>query len=217
MNPDSQGTFPSPKLRERLREATREAILSAAEAVFAEEGLHAARMEAIAGRAGVAVGTVYNHFEDREALLSALLGARNDELVGRMDTTLAQSALHPFAEQLNAFYSALLEHFLAHRPFLAIFMQAERCLSPSAPMGSAVPSSVMREVLERAERLVANGLLQKALRPSAADLLPLLCVGLVRSVLVGELLYTLSPVPIATRVEQLVTFFLEGAKNVKEP
>ena len=62
-----------PRLRHRLREETVSAILEAAEHEFASDGLHAARMERIAARAGVAVGTLYNHFDDREALVLALV------------------------------------------------------------------------------------------------------------------------------------------------
>jgi AcrR family transcriptional regulator len=60
----SASHHPPPRLRERLREEAARAILAAAEEVFATDGLQA-RMERIAEQAGVAVGTLYNHFEDR--------------------------------------------------------------------------------------------------------------------------------------------------------
>ena len=53
------------KLRDRLKETTEQSILAAAEEVFAETGLHGARMETIAQNAGVSVGTLYNYFNDR--------------------------------------------------------------------------------------------------------------------------------------------------------
>jgi len=70
MNQDSDIAKPV-RLRDRLREEANRAILTAAEEVFSEEGL-GARMEQIAARAGVAVGTLYNHFQDRGALVNAL-------------------------------------------------------------------------------------------------------------------------------------------------
>ena len=73
---------PAPRLRARIRETTEQAILAAAEEVFADAGLHAAHMGTIAARAGVSVGTLYNHFEDREALLAGLLLARHQEHAG---------------------------------------------------------------------------------------------------------------------------------------
>ena len=69
-----------PRLRERFREETRRALLAAAEQTLARDGLANARMETIAQAAGVAVGTVYNYFSDREQLISALLELRRSEL-----------------------------------------------------------------------------------------------------------------------------------------
>jgi TetR/AcrR family fatty acid metabolism transcriptional regulator len=62
--------------RTRDAAASREAILEAAEKVFAEHGFHAARVEEIARAAGVAKGTVFLHFGDKENLLFALVEHR---------------------------------------------------------------------------------------------------------------------------------------------
>src|SRR5512146_1839893 len=111
MNRDSRTSQPcseqAPRLRDRLREETARAILSAAEEVFAEEGLHAARMERIAGRAGVAVGTLYNHFADRAALVAALCAAGRGVLLERIDAAVAAAAAGPRAE-LRAFVEAVV-------------------------------------------------------------------------------------------------------------
>lgn len=52
-------------------EARREAILDAALEEFAAKGYAGARMEDIARRAGVAKGTLYLHFGDKEGLSTA--------------------------------------------------------------------------------------------------------------------------------------------------
>jgi AcrR family transcriptional regulator len=49
----------------------RERVLTAARAVFAEQG-HEAQMDDVARRAMVGVGTVYRHFPTKEALIDAL-------------------------------------------------------------------------------------------------------------------------------------------------
>ncbi|GAA2334160.1 TetR/AcrR family transcriptional regulator [Streptomyces kunmingensis] len=59
-------------------------ILEVAEQFFAEQGISGS-MDAIAKRAGVGAGTLYRHFPNREALLAALLQARNEELEARRD------------------------------------------------------------------------------------------------------------------------------------
>lgn len=53
-------------------EEKRNRILEAALDIFEKEGFAAAKMEAVAARAGVAKGTLYNYFDGKEALLFAL-------------------------------------------------------------------------------------------------------------------------------------------------
>ena len=91
MNPDSL-TDPSVTLRTRFRTATRDAILDAAAALFAADEASHVRMEDIAARAGIAVGTLYNYFEDRTALIGALLDARSERLCAALDTAVGTVA-----------------------------------------------------------------------------------------------------------------------------
>ena len=58
-----------PRLRERLREQTQQAILDAASRILADEGVALARIDAIAAEAGVSGGTLYNYYGDREGLV----------------------------------------------------------------------------------------------------------------------------------------------------
>ena len=65
-------------------------ILDVADAYFTEHGIGGS-LDAIAKRAGVGAGTLYRHFPNREALLAALLQARQDALVIRREE-IAQEA-----------------------------------------------------------------------------------------------------------------------------
>lgn len=55
--------------------ARREAILNAALAEFSSKGYACARVEDIARRAGVAKGTIYLYFKDKEGLFNGLIDA----------------------------------------------------------------------------------------------------------------------------------------------
>jgi AcrR family transcriptional regulator len=68
-------------------------VLAAAEAVLDEQGL-AARMDEIARRAGVGVGTVYRHFATKEALYAAIVAARVDLLLEEAARLRASAAPH---------------------------------------------------------------------------------------------------------------------------
>src|SRR6476646_4416802 len=88
-------------LRDRIRETTVQTILAAAEEVFADAGFHAAKMGDIAAKAGVSVGTLYDHVEDREALLAGLLAAESEELIGRIDAAIREGSSDPLRDRLR--------------------------------------------------------------------------------------------------------------------
>src|SRR5262249_52349504 len=68
---------PSPIVRRAVddykKNAYREAILDAAEAVFVRVGYYEAKMADIAAQTGFSVGTLYNYFDNKEAVFAALV------------------------------------------------------------------------------------------------------------------------------------------------
>lgn len=68
----ADGDRPAGK-RQGASEKKRQAILAAALEVFAAEGFAAARLDDVAARAGVAKGTIYLFFDDKEHLFEQLL------------------------------------------------------------------------------------------------------------------------------------------------
>src|SRR6185369_9232614 len=94
----SSGSDKRSPVRTKVREAVSEAILEAAEAVALENGLEASSAAAIAARAGVAVGTLYNYFPDRDGILSALFKSRRAEILPGVEAAAAAGAGLPFEE-----------------------------------------------------------------------------------------------------------------------
>ncbi|WP_375461282.1 TetR/AcrR family transcriptional regulator [uncultured Enterovirga sp.] len=66
--------------------ARREAIVSAALAEFSEKGFAATRMDDVAKRAGVAKGTIYLNFTDKQALFEGILQQVLSSAVDRIAT-----------------------------------------------------------------------------------------------------------------------------------
>lgn len=91
---------------------TRAAILDAAEAAFRVEGYRGTRMEDVAEAADVAIGSIYNHFGDKDGLYHAL-AERAAELFGQyMDA--AYAAGETPLEQVMAAGDAYLRFHLEH-------------------------------------------------------------------------------------------------------
>lgn len=84
----------------------RDHILDTAAQYFSEHGVSGS-LDAIAKKAGVGAGTLYRHFPNREALLAALLTARDEELEKRRDAIRAEGA--GAASRLEQWLDALVE------------------------------------------------------------------------------------------------------------
>lgn len=85
-------------------------ILEAAEAVFAEQGASAAT-DAVAARAGVAIGTVFRHFPTKPDLLKAVVMNLLDRLVAKADAMVRD----PDVNALFAFCGLVMAAGAAHR------------------------------------------------------------------------------------------------------
>jgi AcrR family transcriptional regulator len=107
-------------MKERQREAATKAILEAAEEVAAERGLENTSIALIAQRAGVAVGTLYNYFPDREQLLASWLQHRRDELVPKIEAAALTGAKLPFERRLRAYLEAVMQVFEEKRRFVKV-------------------------------------------------------------------------------------------------
>src|SRR3989449_2198439 len=68
--------------RAARRDERRAAILAAALEEFAARGFAATRLDDVARRAGVAKGTIYLHFRDKESLFQELVRAMLSPIVG---------------------------------------------------------------------------------------------------------------------------------------
>ena len=79
---------PAPVRRSRGPKPTKvdpDQLLDAAQAVFAQDGLKAASLRAIARRAGCDPALIYYHFENKEALFAALLRRRFPGMLREME------------------------------------------------------------------------------------------------------------------------------------
>ena len=96
-----------PKIIENLRER----ILDAARGALAADGWRALSMRALAQRVGVAPGTIYNYFSDKEEIVATLALADWQDALARMDAVAAaatdlERGLCDLCDELNAFSDA---------------------------------------------------------------------------------------------------------------
>ncbi len=95
------GAEPRSEARKARSAARREAILSAALDEFSSRGFEAARLDDVARRAGVAKGTIYLYFRDKESLFQELIRTMLTPLVGSIEALgAADIPLSVLADQI---------------------------------------------------------------------------------------------------------------------
>jgi AcrR family transcriptional regulator len=190
-------------LRARFKETVTGAILDAAEELAAEVGVPATNLQAVAKRAGVAVGTIYNHFEDRNELFAELFTRRREELLTVVDGATRSTAKSGFATQLEAFVHAVLSYFDTRRTFLRLALDGQT----QKPKAGAA-SNTMEQLTLRAEGIVKLGVKEKRLRADGADLAPHFLTSAIKAVLITR---AERPAPLAAETARVIALFLQGA------
>lgn len=94
ISPDAQihGGLIRRRPTQRRAHATEQAIVSAAEQVLVQVGYARASTNAIAKRAGVSVGSLYQYFSDKEAVFRALVRRHRDEVMPKIVLALGKMA-----------------------------------------------------------------------------------------------------------------------------
>lgn len=175
------------------------------------------RMEDIASRAGIAVGTLYNYFEDRKTLVTELLESRTRSLYDALDAAAASppapsrgGAVAAFETELAQFVSAVVGHFNTNRFLLNVLLEEERQRGIDARSASR-RTTVIGEMLVRVERLMVKGIRVRALRKGSPALYAALLVGMVRGLTLNAMVRG-EPLPPDGGAE-IVRVFLKGASR----
>jgi TetR/AcrR family transcriptional repressor of nem operon len=100
---------------------TREALLEAGRVVGESEGLADLSVAAVAKQAGVAKGTFYVHFADREAFVDALRDDARRRIAKQVALTIGD--VGPGQERLLAGLTAYLDACLANRTIKALIRE----------------------------------------------------------------------------------------------
>lgn len=151
------------------RARTIDALLTAAEAVFAEQSLDEVTVEQIAARAGVAVSSIYNHFGSKAGLHAAVVERVLDVDQQHMDRAYRDDL--SAVEQIEAAALEYLAFSLEHPDHFRMLA------FPPDPghfaAGQATVDTLARRVAEQNERLVdaiSRGIDAGQLRPIDPEL-----------------------------------------------
>ncbi|MCB1398297.1 MAG: TetR/AcrR family transcriptional regulator [Rhodobacter sp.] len=119
---------------------TRDRILESATQLMIEDGIQMS-MASLASRAGVAVGTLYNHFESKEVLVRAIYSRLSDTFYGALTrqadpTQNARQKLDSYILRYIDFFDAepqqaVLFEYLSSMPVVPAAVMAEAFAGPT--------------------------------------------------------------------------------------
>ena len=177
-----------PSRRQAAKQETREALLQAAMAEFAEKGLDLPSLDAICARAGFTRGAFYVHFRDREELVAAVmervLGVLLDVVIGGGGEGGLTATIERFTalashgiEDVGGAAAAAVPGIPAGVPFHQILAACQRAEGTRERMVSALAKAA-RRLAETAGAGQRAGRLRADVAPSElASLLLLLALG----------------------------------------
>jgi AcrR family transcriptional regulator len=123
------------------KQTTRRELLAAGRRLFGEQGLYESRIEDLARHAGIAKGTLYGYFADKDELIEAVVSAGLSELLGHVHREAQEAHTHP--EVLARVASAHLAFFEENPDLMRIFHQVRGLLKFRRPGDSSLRRALM--------------------------------------------------------------------------
>lgn len=148
----------------RSRAATRRRLVVAATDLFAREGLHRTTSTQIARAAGVAAGTFYLHFPDKQALFRTIAFEALSELHDRM-TAAAAVAGEDVQGQVRARMEKLVAFAEERRDLVRIVFGRGH---EAGTLADEMADTLFPDVEARLRERIAEGLADPALHPAVA-------------------------------------------------
>ncbi len=130
-----------------------QAILTAAESLFAEKGFDAVSMSAIARLANTSKPNIYHHFKNKDELYLAVMKTAVQRTSILLDSL--ETAPGSYAEHLSDFSAGQLQNILTHK--LSTQLILREALSGSPRRGQDIAKHVVGEVFTRLVAMVRQG------------------------------------------------------------
>ena len=173
-----QTLAPRAPRQERSREKVR-LMLEATTRILEQEGLDGLTTNAIAAKAGVSIGTLYQFFPSKEAILDALADHEMKALSARVLAVMADPSIALAGERIAAVVAAVIASYGERR-------QAHRLvMAHSLSRGGDRLAPVLARIRDHLSMRRASGAFPAPLAPADAFVLTNACAGVLRA-MVGQ-------------------------------
>lgn len=196
--------------QELVQEFRMQAIREAAGRVVGEYGVPGATMDAIAAEAGIAKGTIYLYFKNREDLLEQAADHALEELLSVLGALFDSE--ERFESQLRRFVRSALGFFDEHRQFFQLYQAAGQSTGKD---DADCRSRRYEDYFVRLTAWVRRAMAAGEVRPLDAERVSLVLSEALTAVIRRRRLED-PPPPVDADTEWLATLFLDGALSPRK-
>src|SRR5512142_1178098 len=142
----------------------RQSIQQAVIQLMCREGLESVTMERVAQEAGIAKGTIYLHYRDKQELLDDVKNSSLDPMVAKMEEIFASAA--PADRRLQTYSLRYLHYFDERRDLFRILLYERAVLRAQ---GARFQGDRRRRLVEGAARVIRDGIVKGIFRDIDPD------------------------------------------------
>lgn len=193
---------PRKHARQARARATQAAIVEAAARILEQGGRGDFTTNAIAARAGVSIGSLYQYFPDKQAIVAALIREKRQELVGHIRKAMIGADSLPVGEAIAALVRAGMMHQYS-RPKLALELEYLEAYLGLEAEAAALTDEIAGLVLATTRRLCPDA------GPTEARDVVAICKGIINA---AALSGDPGGAPLIRRCVRAVTGYLAQAR-----
>ncbi|UXY11901.1 TetR/AcrR family transcriptional regulator [Kosakonia sp. ML.JS2a] len=200
-----------------LSEERRQAIITAAAAVFQEQGYERTSMSEVARRAGGSKATLYNYFTSKEALFESVVRTYSTQFLTQAaaELTSPQSQTLTLEERLTRFGVSMLQVLTGDNQALQLYRIVVGEAGHS-DIGTLFRESGIRESMETLAQVMGEAVQKGELAEASPALLASQFTALIKAetdaLLLKQAIPVFTPAQIGEMVKRGVRLFLYGAR-----
>lgn len=145
------GTFPRKQPKQERARETVEAILTATARILVRDGLERASTNRIADQAGVSIGSLYQYFPNKQALVAALMERHIREMYGVLEREIPKLASLPIRRAVRELVELMIRAHAVEPKLHRVFMEQVPRVGPLERIVALERrfEALVREVLEQ--------------------------------------------------------------------
>ncbi len=190
--------------------ARRKSIIDVAVKLFSEKDFHDVRIDDIAEEVGLAKGTIYLYFENKDQLFFSIIVERTEMLQASLQHTLNHD--ERFIPCLKQFIMNFIAWFDDHEPFFKIMYSDKLRMSGETHQRMRdYKQEVFRGIFSLTQKMIQKGQEQHVIQSVSPIDLSKVLLGILNSFLFHRILLGFK-IPIEEEVEKIINYFMNGAR-----